>query len=485
MTIEELFPDVVIEDSNTEFKGLLVKGKDDSGASKELDWLKTIAAFANGNGGRLFIGVENGTHKIIALDADTADKQILLLNQEIKNRLDPIIHPCIKKHIMPWSGHNILLEVVVAHSPQLPVFVKDRGTYFTFIRRFGQTDIASSLETRQLLMASEDVSYDSYFTDEKFDKDNFSSFFEMYKENRGEELKINTLILKGFIDKNGNLSRGALLFKDNTTNPLTLVSVVKYPAFDKGSNELDFVAKYTGPIHQMIKKVAETVTSLTGQGLIKTSEGEKRFFTYPKRSVLEAIANAYAHRNYWINGAQIQVSMFLDRLEITSPGSLVDVPFLKSEKNLNRINPRHRNPIIADTLMILGLVQGLGTCFSKIEEDYAYCDELHKPFAESDSTSFTLTLPNMTYRKGVLEHDDIIPDVIVRGRTLNENEEKILQYCYYKKHTIKEIAEYLGVSISTYLSTKIIGKLVEEGLLLLISNNPKTYMTNRDSVDVV
>ena len=186
MTINELFPDNYMEDSTVEFKGILSKGKDKNGNSLEMDWLKTIAAFANGEGGRLFVGVENKSHKIVALDTSEADKQILMLHQEIRNRFDPVIYPEVKKHVMPWDGHNILLEIIVKHSSFLPVFVKDRGATFTFIRRFGETNIASSDEIRQLVMASEDVSYDQCQTDVMYRDEDFSDMRNLYQKNRGE-----------------------------------------------------------------------------------------------------------------------------------------------------------------------------------------------------------------------------------------------------------------------------------------------------------
>ena len=180
MTIDELFPGIYMEDKEVEFKGILSKGKDDKGNSLEMDWLKTIAAFANGEGGRLFIGVENKSHKIVALDANEADRQVLLLHQEIRNRFDPVIYPEVKKHMMPWKGHNILLEVVVSHSPLLPVFVSDRGAHFTFVRRFGETNVASSEEIRQLVMSSEDVSFDQIPTSVEFREEDFVDMEKLY-----------------------------------------------------------------------------------------------------------------------------------------------------------------------------------------------------------------------------------------------------------------------------------------------------------------
>ena len=484
MTIDELFPGICMEDKEVEFKGILSKGKDDKGNSLEMDWLKTIAAFANGEGGRLFIGVENKSHKIVALDANEADRQVLLLHQEIRNRFDPVIYPEVKKHMMPWKGHNILLEVVVSHSPLLPVFVSDRGAHFTFVRRFGETNVASSEEIRQLVMSSEDVSFDQIPTSVEFREEDFVDMEKLYFENRGEKLSLNTLLLKGFVDGKGFLRRGALLFRDDTKSDLTSISIVKYTGFDKGSDSLVFVKRMKGPIHRMILDAKECVMGLSPSGLQKTNDGEKILYSYPERSVLEAIANAFAHRNYWMDGTQIQVSLFPDRLEVTSPGSLPGIASLDKDKEISQIKPRHRNKIIADILMVLGLVQGLGTGFGKIADDYAAQDEDHKPFIDSDANSFTITLPNLLHKEGVLDKGDIVPKVRTDKRLLDENEQRILGYCFYNRHSIKEIADYLGVSVSTYLSKRILSPLVSEGLLIETSSRPKTFMSDRTNVQV-
>ena len=484
MTIDELFPDIYLEDKTVEFKGILSKGKDKNGNSIEMDWLKTIAAFANGEGGRIFVGVENKTHKIVALDANEADKQVLLVHQEIRNRFDPVVYPDIKKHLMPWNGHNILLEIVVAHSPVLPVFVKDRGASFSFIRRFGETNIATSAEIRQLVMSSEDVSFDSVPTTEKYREEDYSDMRNLYMKNRGETLTANTLFLKGFMDEKGFLARGALLFADNTDSDLTSVSIVKYPGYDKGSDRLEFVKRMKGPIHRMILDAKDCVMSLCPNGILKTNDGERILYSYPERAVLEAIANAFAHRNYWLDGTQVRISMFPDRLEVSSPGSLPGSGYVKKDKDITLIIPHHRNRVIADILMVLGLVQGLGTGFGKIADDYASADEGHRPFIDSDSDSFTITLPDLLYKEGVMDKSGIIPNVRAKKRLLDENEQKILGFCYYSSHSTKEIADCLGVSVSTYLSKNIIGPLVSEGLLLETKLRPKMFMTDRSSVIV-
>ena len=68
MLLEDLIPGLNIEDTRNEFKGTIEEGKsEDSGKVKEIGWLKTIAAFANTDGGTLYIGVENKSHTIVLL----------------------------------------------------------------------------------------------------------------------------------------------------------------------------------------------------------------------------------------------------------------------------------------------------------------------------------------------------------------------------------------------------------------------------------
>ncbi len=105
-------------------------------------------------------------------------------------------------------------------------------------------------------------------------------------------------------------------------------------------------------------------------GFKKEDVGRKDIFSYPARSVTEGIVNAPAHRNYFIPGRQIEVNMFKDRLEITSPGSLLGVPELRKEKNISSIIPKRRNEVISLVLCCVRLMESKGSGFDRIEQDY-------------------------------------------------------------------------------------------------------------------
>ncbi|MGN0907469.1 MAG: helix-turn-helix domain-containing protein, partial [Bullifex sp.] len=141
MYLEELVPGINIEDRKTEFKRLLEEGKsEDSGKAKELGWLKTIAAFANTEGGTMYIGVDNATHRIISISHDTADRMILMVRRQIKEKLEPRIKYEIRYiPIMETAETRYVIAITVERSRSLPVFLHSGGLMGVFIRSFGST----------------------------------------------------------------------------------------------------------------------------------------------------------------------------------------------------------------------------------------------------------------------------------------------------------------------------------------------------------
>ena len=86
MFIEELIDKAYLEDKTIEYKGIIAEGKDKNGKALEIGWLKTLVAFANTDGGKLIIGVENKTHKVVALDRNKADNIVLMLHRLIREK---------------------------------------------------------------------------------------------------------------------------------------------------------------------------------------------------------------------------------------------------------------------------------------------------------------------------------------------------------------------------------------------------------------
>ena len=129
-------------------------------------------------------------------------------------------------------------------------------------------------------------------------------------------------------------------------------------------------------------------------------------------------------------------------------------------------------------------MEAAGTGFDKIVEEYKDADETHRPYIYSTSDHFTLVLPDLTYMDGV--EDDGVPNITyVPVADGTDYDDKVLAYCYYQARRVSEIAEYLGISDSTYLRKKVLENLEKQGYLESSKiSRAKYFKTNQDMVVV-
>ena len=153
-----------------------------------------------------------------------------------------------------------------------------------------------------------------------------------------------------------------------------------------------------------------------------------------------------------------------DRLEISSSGGFYRGEKLGKTYDLSGVISKRRNELISNVLVACNVMEAAGTGFDKITEEYMEADLPHKPYIYSSSDHFTLVLPDLTYDRGV--EDSSIPELdYVPVPNGTELDGKVLSFCYYKARKVLEIAEYLGVSNSTYLRRKVLQNLEANGYL--------------------
>ncbi len=167
---------------------------------------------------------------------------------------------------------------------------------------------------------------------------------------------------------------------------------------------------------------------------------------YVERSYHEALVNAIAHRDYLINGSEVHIDIYDDRLEIYSPGGMPDGSNIQ-ERDPVTVPSTRRNPVLADVFNRLGYMERKGSGFAKILDNYAfqvnYTDE-KKPYFRSDRYQFTVIMPNLNYRGTQDGNQDGTQDGTQDFDTLIMNmiEEN-------NKISAKIMAEKLGVSLRT------------------------------------
>ena len=487
MHIEELFEGINLEDEYVEFKGIIKEGENPNNKNERLEfgWLKEIVGFANSLGGTLYIGVDNKTHEILALDHKTADKIVLMIHRNIKEHVEPPIKYHISKIDIKSEEDKetrYVIKVIVEKSKVTPISLKFNGLGFIFIRHFGKTSIATREEIRDLVLNSEDIAFDEPFIDIEFKERDFKQLFDYYYKVNNKKLTKKDLISINFISLDNKLSKGALLFKDDYNEDKTLVECTQFLGFSKGDDVFYATKTIKGNLLKEFLEIKDFIVSRSANGFIKTDKGREELISFPLRALNEGIINALAHRNYFINGTQIEINLFKDRLEIISPGSLLGSRYLNKEKDLASIPPRRRNEVISSTFSLLKLMEKRGSGFDKIIEEYSKYDDKYAPFVSSSSTHFSLTLPDLSFKKGIIENDEA-PGIYINEDIKGKHDLKILSYCYNKSRSVSEISKFLDISPSSYFRKEVIDRLVDEDYLIKIYEDKSyKYFTNKKKV---
>ena len=477
MFLEEITNKVELESRNLECKVELNK-------TETISWLKTVAGFANAEGGILYIGVEDKTHKLIGFSRKDADKERNFFNKGLNENLSP--RPQVKIDFIRYLNNDrelFIIRAIIPESDVKPVVLRYNNIPAIFMRRDGFTNGATYEEIIEMSVRSKKTQYDVLPSDEIYHRSDFSKLLDFYSShNNGAELSDKALASIGFFNSGKHLMNGAVLFKDDYSGNKTEVQCSVFSGFTKGSERIVTINHFHGNIIDSIEYILSYLKQRMNHSLIKLADRRINIDAFPERALFEGVINAIAHRDYYLNGTQIQIDLFKDRLEISSPGGFYQGQSFGKTYDLSSIISKRRNELICGIFVKCNVMEAAGTGFDKIMEDYQSADDRHKPYIYAKSDHFTLVLPDLTYPEGVI--DNTYPEITyVPVQNSSKHDEKILSYCYHIARKAQDIADFLGISNSTHLRKKILQNLVDHDLLRVYSETGTTfYKTNHDLV---
>lgn len=474
MILDEIEKINLIESFNIETKARL-------NCEESLGWLKSVAGFANAEGGILYIGVEDKTDKLIGFDRKGADNERNYFNNEVNQHIVPV--PNMKISFIPYENNDkelFVIKIEIMESSLKPVSLKYKGTVGIYMRREGFTNGATVEEIIDMATKNKQPQYDMLVSDIDYSRDDFGKLFRLYSENNdGKTLTDKVLQSCNFFNDERKLRNGAVLFRDNYDGDRTHVKCSLFTGFTRGSDRILSISEFKGNILDTITFMLDFVRLRMNHSLLKKSVGNEGIDAYPERALAEGIINAVAHRDYFIDGSQIQVDMFRDRLEISSPGNLYQVGKVIKTYNLTDFISKRRNSVISGILVKCRLMEAEGTGFEKIIEAYRNADMRHKPFISASTDHFKLVLPDLTYESGIESVSMLPPVEFVPLDIMSKYDSAILTLCSYGARNAKEIAEYIGVKPSSYFRKNILEPLSDKGYLDVIGEKkPLLYKTN-------
>ncbi len=432
----------LIESRNLEFKKGLPSNK---------RLATEIIALANTRGGRLIIGYDQSERKVVGID----------LSQDLEEKIANIVSDLITPQIDYFLSYQTidkktLLIINIEEAYNKPIKLKNKSLEEAVYIRIGSTTRLADKETlRNLIREGKNLSFDAepIRSLDKLDKYLLSLYLEKRFKRLGQRKKnIGSILLRNLdLQKKDKYTvAGALLFtkEPQSINVLSL-SYIKAARF-KGRSKGIIIdnQEILGPITEQVDEAINFIKRNSSlRSSVKDSQRKDRF-EYPPEITREVLVNAVIHRDYSLSGSCIQLAIFDDRLEITSPGALPGVLDIKNLKNVQY----NRNPIIARRMFEMGYSEGWGMGIDKIL-NWAETENRIKPKFIDDDNQFTVIIYSDTYRQTKFNNQTI--------STINT---KILNYINSRQETSnKDLREKFNLTKSQ--AQQAIRKLMAEGLI--------------------
>ena len=374
-----------VESTNIDFKESLEY-------SKPKSWLKTVSAFANTNGGILLFGIRDRDLEPIGLSCVTKDseKASELINEKIT--------PLPRYELTTFSENNKdFMAIKVGDGPKTPYYYSSDGRKEAFIRSGNTSMPAPKHILENLILKGQNTTFDELSSKYQLKDVSFTLLNAtlMKETKKGIDENKDYLSLE-LMDSNGYITNAGLLLSDQGLLKQSKIFCTKWKGLVKGSVEGDAIddKEYSGSIITLLEN-AEMFIKNNSQISWEIKEMKRiEKSDYPLRAIREAIVNAIVHRDYQIAGSEIHIDMFDNRLEITSPGGMLDGSFIQN-LDITKISSMRRNRVISDIFNRLHLMERRGSGLTRIIESYNDVDI--KPEFSSDVSSFKVVFPNKGY----------------------------------------------------------------------------------------
>lgn len=409
------------------------------------DIKKEIIAFANCEGGKLYIGVQDdGT--VIGLD--DPDGVALQVSNMVRDAIKPDLTMFLHYETLNESGKQIVV-IDIQQGTERPYYIAKKGLHpeGVYVRQGYSSVPATNTAIRRMIKETDG----DHFEDMRSLNQDLT--FEAAKKQFAKknlplgEVQMKTL---GIMTHDGVYTNLGLLLSDQC------VHTIKVAAFE-GATQSQFKDRkeFSGSLFQQMDEVYDYIDfrnqiHSSFQKLYRIDQRD-----YPETAVREALLNLLVHREYSYRASSF-VSFYADRLEFTSIGGLLSGVTLKDVMMGISVC---RNVKLANIFYRLELIEAYGTGMRKIME--AYSETGKKPEIETSDNAFKIILPNLNV------HAE--PGKTVINRPANDNQEEAVISLAKKQGTFtrKDVQKALGISQTTCgrLLKKMVGngQIIQEG----------------------
>ena len=346
------------------------------------DIYKEVIAFANTEGGVIYIGVDDQGNVVGIKDVDESYTRLT-------NGIRDAILPDVTMFVRYVLQENKVIRIEVGEGSYKPYYLKSKGLKSTgvYIRQGAACAQASPEQIRQMIKDSDgDIFEEMRALQQNLTFKEAETAFQRYKVEFSEDKFIALGLRNIHDDQYTNL---ALLLSDQCqhTTKIAVFGDEENIIFKDAKEFGGSIFKQLDDSYEYLSLCNRTAASFKGLERIEKSD-------YPEEAIREALLNALVHRDYSYSGSII-INVNDQCMEFISIGGLL--PGLSAEDIRSGISqPRNRR--LAEIFHRLRLIESYGTGIRKIYALYKNC--LVQPRIEITHNTFKLVLPNMNVVSG-------------------------------------------------------------------------------------
>ena len=445
MKIKDLYPDVISEDLNYEYKAVL-------NPDNPIKWAKTIIGYANDKGGTMFVGVSNDG-EAFGIGLGEIDKTKLLISRINDRNIFPHVKITYMMRSVDDNAERFVLAVKVA--PAESVIRYREGDYNETVYVKGDGNATPATPEEIISLSKRKYGVDNETSEIEYCVKYWTEYIDLCKRYRQDQSvpSVKELQNEEIVSKDGYAKSGFIMFSDDYDRDDTMICCRLWKGKNKTGVVLDS-SRLRGSLARVFVDALNFIERNTKTGWHKTENGgREEVRSYPKEAIREALVNAIAHRDYSIAGTQIDVDIYSDRIEIVSPGSWL-LPKDYYEYPLGSIPSIRRNSIIATCLDVANLMERGGTGFQTMIEAYKKSPEKIQPVISIYPGFLNLRLYDMLYSEEVIELD-------LEGLS---NAEKVISILNMEgSKSVKELQERINYRSRSQFLKDVINPLIESG----------------------
>lgn len=403
------------------------------------DIKKEIIAFANCEGGKLYIGVrDDGT----VTGLESVDNVSLQISNMVRDAIKPDLTMFLHYKTIEIEEKQVL-EIEIQRGTERPYYIAKKGLRpeGVYVRQGYSSVPANDTAIRRMIKETDGDRFEEMRSLEQN-----LTFVETPREfaRRNVEFGPQQMKTLKLLNNDGIYTNLGLLLSEQCRH------TIKVAVF-QGTDQSVFKDRreFSGSLFKQLNEVYEYIdmhnqTRSTFNKLLRIDTRD-----YPEDALREALLNLMVHRDYGFQASAL-ISIYDDRIEFVSVGGLVSG--IDLEDIMMGISVC-RNQNLANVFYRLQLIEAYGTGIRKILN--AYHDVKQKPEIQNTQNAFKIILPN---RNQSLERKE-------EYEVLSKTEQQIIELMKQNgKLSRKEIETKLEISTSTVL--RLLKKLTEKNLVV-------------------